>query len=292
MKKIFLLLLAFSSHAFTSEPQLGLYDYYYNLDANNVTATKNQSRNLDELSLVDKAIYLESKKVGREAGIYKAESVIKSMLEKLDYQLDAIMDVSYYVGSYKNHLLIPAIVIEMKGRKEYVNDEHSAFVYAGKTYVIHRQPYFSDKLPNWKDYIVLRSEPPTLPDKSLLPSTEEQKVIWKDGFNEGWQSGINTAIESFKFQSARALFDMNGMKLYGMLRDAKILSEPIITDSNYNVTGSESKLELDSGMVRIVTKPIFNHNATEWKIIPELPPISDLLPSKYLEMIEGAYYDK
>jgi hypothetical protein len=269
-----------------------IYDYFSNLNSNsdlNKAKDSGWSEADNDLSILQKGKSLEAKTVGRQAGQFYAEGIVRNILEEASPQLDKIFDISMYIDAYKNTLIIPAIIMETKGRKQYINEKHSSFIYAEKTYVIQKQPYFADHLPKWQDYVVLKAKAPKVSSSKLLPSTPEEKAAWKKSFDEGWKLGINAAVESVKYQLARALYDIQGMQLYGMLRDAQIVSEPIITENKTPVSGNDERLELNGGIISIKTMPLMQHNAKQWKMIPSLPPLNELLPARFFALIDNLY---
>jgi len=272
---------------------LDIYNYFKNLnDQSDYSSKESKKWGADteaELTLAEKAKLSTALTLGKEAGIYFAEGIIREILEPASDDLDEILDVSMYIEAYKNHLIIPAVIHETNGRKEYLDESHTAFVYADITYEIQKMPYFADKPPSWRDYIVLKSLPPKIPSKNFLPSTEKEKAMWKAKYDEGWRNGQIAAIQNLKFQFTRALYDMDGMRLYGMMRDANIVSKPIINDSKTPISGDDIVLEMNGGMISITVMPTLNHDAKSWKIIPQLPPINDLIEDKYFRIIEGMY---
>lgn len=236
-------------------------------------------------NLLSLGIEMGAQSLGVQAGTYFAEQYIKKVLDKTSSSLDELTDIGPYISHYKSYLIMPAIVIEINGQKKYLNEEKTAFQYADKSYIVQQHPYFIDSIPTWRDYVILNARLPKIASTKLLPTTKEEKRLWKLGFERGWKMGINTALETVTFQLTRAVYDMQGIQLYSMLRDANAISEPIIKHTEMNVTGDRNRLDLNSGVVQIKVEPTMNHDPKSWRQIPSLPPLDSLLPQEIYSLL-------
>lgn len=266
-----------------------MYEYFSNL-----TSSSDLSRGEKDgflintayvTNLANRGMQAEAESVGVLAGQYYAEERIGHILEATGEQLDEIIDISPYLMTHKSYLIMPPIMTVSEGNKKYLNNEKTAFTYADITYVIQSDPYFIDAPPSWRDYVVMNAKPPKIMSDKLLPSTSEEKEQWKQGFDRGWKIGIDTAIQNTIYQLTRAVYDLQGVQLYTMLKDANLVSEPIIRQADYNTTGDSKQLDLGSGMVSIEVLPVVNHNVQDWKLIPALPPLDELLPREMYELL-------
>lgn len=265
-----------------------IYDYFSTLNRKtdlDVGAQRGWLTNATNVDgLVQRGMNTEARSVGVQAGTMYAETIIKQYLESASSYLDDIFDVSPFLETHGHHLIFPAVVSEVDGRKSYSNNK-MAFTYADKTYLIQKQPHFIDAPPNWRDYIRYHARPPQILSEKLLPNTSEEKKLWEKHFQEGWKSGIDTAVENVIFQLTRSLYDLQGIQLYTMLRDAGLISAPKIDENKLEVSGTARKLELYGGSVAISVVPVMIHDASQWKVIPDLPPLDSLLPKHFYTML-------
>lgn len=236
-------------------------------------------------SLVSQSIDVEARTLGVKAGTIYAENILKQLLEQASPYLDDVFDTSPYLETHKHWLVVPAIVTEVSGRKTYLTSEKKAFIYADKTYVIMRSPRFADSPPSWRDYVRFNSPVPEIMSNRLLPQTAEEIQRWERAFNEGWSAGIKVAIKNVTYQLTRGLYDLQGMQRYTMLRNAGIVTGPIILDRKENVSGDDTRIELDGGYVEIMVEPKMDHDARNWKTIPSLPPLETLMPRHFYQLL-------
>ncbi|ATC60186.1 type IV secretory system conjugative DNA transfer family protein [Vibrio anguillarum] len=278
-----------SSTVASSAENLNIYEYFKGLrrDSNLTTGESNGwlTDTTSVQGLIARGMDMEAQSVGVQAGTLYAENEIKSILDASAKYLDQTFDISPYLSTYKHYLIMPAIITEVSGRKTYLNSKKTAFTYAGVSYLIQAQPYFIDSPPTWRQYVRFHSKPPHIVSKSLLPKTSEEIRRWEKAYDEGWAIGINNTINNTNYQLTRALYDLQGVQLYIMLRDAGLVSKPIIKENHMPVSGTRKKLELDGGMVQITVEPQMVSDATQWRSIPKLPPLDNLLPRSMYDMI-------
>lgn len=269
--------------------EMDLYDYFKSLRRGDSLSTAESNNWLVDRTSTPNLISIGStmaaKSLGVESGQLYAENEIRKILEASSTYLDEIYDLSPYLMTYKSFLVMPAIVTEVDGRKTYLNESKTAFTYANKTYFIQSQPYFIDSPPSWRNYVRYSAKPPEILTQKLLPKTAEEIENWERSFDEGWKVGIKTAVDSVKYQLARGLYDLQGVQTYIMARDAGIVSDPIYKGSNFPVSGTKNKLELDGGAISIEVQPRMIHDASEWRIIPQLPPLDNLLPRSMYDLL-------
>ncbi|BCL74023.1 hypothetical protein TUMSATVNIG1_60090 (plasmid) [Vibrio nigripulchritudo] len=282
-------LLFFSSIVLSSEKP-NIYDFWYGVDQSSNLENALQDNLLsgyrDGGNLIERGIAIEARSIGIQAGRYYADRVLNRLLDDASPHLDKTFDSSIYLSTYKHHLVKPAIVTQVNGSKTYLNSEKTSFVYAGTTYIIEKDPMVIDSPPSWRDYLNLDSPAPQLASTNLLPKTREEVKLWKENFSDGWKRGIDKSIDNATYQLGRALYELQGMQLYVMLRDAGIVSEPIVESHHLPVSGNGRRLELNGGTVTIKVMPRMVHDASKWKHIPALPPVKDYMPQWYFSLLE------
>jgi defect in organelle trafficking protein DotC len=141
---------------------------------------------------------------------------------------------------------------------------------ADRTYQILNQARFVSAAPNWRDYLWLSFTPPETPDRTLLPRTAVERLIWKKYTQEGWRAGIQQAELIFKENINRLQRDFEGMVRYRTLLAQQMVSPPYVAETDMGVTGGGSDLTVSDRVLRITAFPTLQNDSQHWKteIIP------------------------
>lgn len=123
--------------------------------------------------------------------------------------------------------------------------------------------------PSWRDYIVMDMfKKPEIPDSSVLPETEEERVLWDTNIKKGWSAGKAQAEYIFEEAIARLNRDFNGMSLYRTLYSQNMISAPFVSKADLGITGNGVKMRLGDKVVRITKPSELQINSTEtWQPI-------------------------
>ncbi len=141
---------------------------------------------------------------------------------------------------------------------------------ADRTYQILNQARFVSAAPNWRDYLWLSFTPPETPDRTLLPRTSVERLIWKKYTEEGWRAGMQQAELIFKENMARLQRDFEGMIRYRTLLAQQMVSPPYVAETDMGITGGGSDLTVSDRVLRITAFPTLQNDSQNWKteIIP------------------------
>lgn len=110
------------------------------------------------------------------------------------------------------------------------------------------------------------SKPP-LPDKTLLPRTDQEQKIWREGIRTGWEMGIEQAYSIYQQNLARLKRDYRGMILYRKLLQEKMISAPFVARTELGVTGNGQNMRINDQVLRIVELPQLQTNSRNWQAI-------------------------
>lgn len=213
--------------------------------------------NLRGKSLRDSAMSL-----GAQGGLAWASKQMNEKLEKDSKYLDTIYN---FYAMVLSHGVIPP-VLEQGNNSLNLADPNTIRV-ADRTYKIIAQARFSTTPPNWRNYLKLNYSKPALPDKTLLPKTDDEQKIWKEGINAGWQKGIEQSYSIFQQNLARLKRDFNGMVLYRNLLQKKMISAPFVARTELGVTGDGSDMRVNDQVLRIVELPKLQTNSKDWRAV-------------------------
>jgi defect in organelle trafficking protein DotC len=136
---------------------------------------------------------------------------------------------------------------------------------ADTTYQIVNQAAFVTAPPTWRDYLWLSYTSPEPPDRSLLPKSRDEKLIWKKYTEEGWKAGIQQADLIFKENMARLKRDYEGMIRYRTLLAKNMVSPPYVAQMDMGITGGGSDLTVNDRILRITAFPMLQNDGQEWK---------------------------
>ena len=142
---------------------------------------------------------------------------------------------------------------------------------ADRMFKILCQAKFVTAAPTWRDYLWFNHKGPETPDRSLLPRTREERIVWKRFLADGWAAGMQQADHIFDENIHRLTRDFEGMIRYRTLLAQNMVSPPFVAQMDMGITGGGNDLAVNDRILRITAFPALqNDNGREWKteIIP------------------------
>lgn len=200
--------------------------------------------------------------IGAQGGLAWASEHMNMRTEKDKKYLDSIFNFN---AMMLTHGVLPPVLEQ--GDYSLNLDDPSTIRVADRTYKIVKQARFATTAPNWREYIWLTYSKPALPDKTLLPRTDEEQKIWRQGIHSGWGKGIEQAYSIFQQNLARLKRDYSGMVLYRKLLQEKMISQPFVSRTELGVTGSGGDMRVNDQVLRIVELPQLQTNSRNWHAI-------------------------
>ena len=200
--------------------------------------------------------------LGAQGGLAWSSQAINVWLEKERKYLDSIFNFSALM---LEHGVMPP-VLETGDNNLNLADPNTIRV-ADRTYKIIEQAHFATTPPNWREYLWLNYEKPMLPDKTLLPKSAAEQIIWHDNIRAGWDKGIEQAYSIFQQNMARLRRDFNGMLLYRKLLQERMISAPFVARTELGVTGDGDDMRINDQVLRIVEHPQLQTNSKRWQAI-------------------------
>lgn len=227
-----------------------------------VTPRPHYGRKTELSNLRIKSLEDSSLSIGAQAGLAWASEQINSRMGQDSKYLDTIFNFNAMMLS---HGVIPP-VLEAGDYSLNLADPNTIRV-ADRTYKIVKQARFATTAPNWREYIWLAFTKPALPDRTLLPRTDDEQRIWRRGVRLGWQKGIEQAYSIFQQNLARLKRDYRGMVIYRKLLQEKMISQPFVARTELGVTGDGNDMRVNDQVLRIVELPKLQTNSRNWKAI-------------------------
>ncbi|MFV8387534.1 type IV secretory system conjugative DNA transfer family protein [Vibrio parahaemolyticus] len=272
-----------------AKPNAGIYDYFYEIEQSSYRPDSNfvsDHQLLNGGDLLTRGRDVEAQSIGNQAGKYWAQQAIKEMLHGQERKLDNVFDIAPYVQTYGQYYVLPPVITESRGAKTYKDVKHQSFSVADRAFFIRSEPRFIDTIPTWRDYVRFTAKKPQITTAGLLPSTDEEKEAWKKNFDIGWKDGVKAAVLTLDLQFAKLTHEKQGFERYIILRDAGYVTEPQFQKSSQPVTGNKNMMMIGNEYVSIRVQPSLDHNYKNWRIIPQLPVLEDLLPIRYHQLLQ------
>lgn len=200
--------------------------------------------------------------VGAQGGLaWSSERMNKQMYKDRKY-LDTVFNFNAMMLS---HGVIPPVLEE--GDFSLNLDDPNTIRVADRTYKIVQQARFATTAPTWREYLWLGYAKPTLPDRSLLPRTNDEQAVWRKSVVVGWQKGIEQSYNIFQQSLARLKRDYRGMILYRKLLQEKMISPPFVSRTELGVTGNGEDMRVNDQVLRIVELPKLQTNSRGWRAV-------------------------
>jgi len=203
---------------------------------------------------------------GAQSGLaWKAESINKT-LENQASKLDKIYN--FNVLMMKNNMLPPVI-------QESVNtmniDTPDKMRMADKEIQIIRPAQLVTSAPTWRDYLIMSYATPEKPDASTIPKNAQQRRLWKQSYEKGWQQGIKQAQDIFAQSLGMLNRDYNGMILYHTLLTQNMMTSAYTSKAQLGVTGDENTMRINDQVLRITETAKLNAGRPEdWHAIIDM----------------------
>jgi len=200
--------------------------------------------------------------IGAQGGLAWATDQMNEKLNIDSKYLDSVFNFNAMVLS---HGVVPPVLVQ--GDNSLNLADPNTIRVADRTYKIVKQARFATTPPNWREYLWQTFTKPQLPDRTLLPRTDDEQKIWRDGVNSGWQKGIEQSYSIFQQNLARLKRDYNGMILYRKLLQQKMISPPFVSRTELGVTGDGSDMRVNDQVLRIEQLPKLQTSSRNWRAI-------------------------
>lgn len=223
----------------------------------NVNAFPNTDPNINNIRLA--ALREGATSLGaRGALAWRSYHINKALNDEATY-LDHVFNFNQLLLSSN---VLPPILVE--ANDSLTLDDNNAFRAANKTYKIVAQARFVTAPPTWHDYLSMPFNKPSVPNKSLLPTSRAEAYAWNQFLKEGWEQGLQQANEIFSTNLSRLKRDYVGMILYRKLLAQNMISSPIISKANLGITGNANEMRINDEITRITAQSALQLNSHQW----------------------------
>lgn len=209
-----------------------------------------------------KALEDTAMSLGAQGGLAASSQQINDRLNQDKWSLETIYNFN---GMMLSHGVLPPVLVESDSSLNLANP--NTIRIADKTYKIVAQARFATTPPNWRDYLWMPFKKPEMPNRVLLPRTDEERKIWAKAIKLGWDKGIEQAYSIFQQNLARLKRDYQGMILYRKLLQENMVSPPYVSKTELGVTGNGSDMRINDQVLRITELPKLQTDSQNWKAI-------------------------
>lgn len=208
-------------------------------------------------------IYNEAVRYGAQVALKNTLMEFQSHIRKENSSLEANYNFSNYM-LHKNTVIPPIININQDGVK-VSDDKFTKFDFR---YSITSQAKFTERIPNYRDYLSFQEYSVRDPSIFNIPVTQNELTYWMNGIFDGWKRGDIQAEIEIDNAISRLKLDFLGMVRYHMLRKKNMVSEPVISKSTLGLSGDQNSIDI--GVVNFVMDgvPVFELDMNNWTPLP------------------------
>lgn len=198
--------------------------------------------------------------IGARGGL--AERACKINRTLLNYE-PLLAKIFQFYGLLLDDNILPPVLIE--GRNTLNLAGTDAIRIADRNYKVITQARFVTAPPTWREYLWMSYDAPELPDRSLLPKTKPERIMWERDLEDGWQAGLKQADLIYTENINRLVRDFNGMILYRKLLAQNMVSAPFVAKLDMGITGDGNDMSINDKVLRITAFPQLQTSSDDWK---------------------------
>lgn len=151
---------------------------------------------------------------------------------------------------------INSILVEGDGQRAAVSDRIYNIINNAKIVTTPR---------TWRTYLDRSWGEVVAPPDILRPQDDEERRIWKDLVERGWEMGIQQANDTFEADLNRLTADFMGMVRYRKLLAQGMVTPPLALQVDMGVTGNGDEMRIGDRSVHITGKPQLMTGSSAWK---------------------------
>lgn len=228
-------------------------------ELSNIEALKTpQAPKINEIRL--SILKQTSRGLGAQAALAFRSRQLNILLNKQRRTLDRVFNFNYLI---LNKNVMPPVLEEGRNTLNLA-DEFSLRV-SDRDFQIVSPPRFITATPTWRDYIWMLYKKPDAPSAALLPQNRDERKVWNEYIQIGWNDGLDQADNIFTANLNRMQRDFEGMILYRKLLAQHMVSMPYVSQADLGVTGGGNDMRINDRVLRITTIPQLQANPKEWQ---------------------------
>ncbi|MAS88100.1 MAG: type IV secretion system protein DotC [Micavibrio sp.] len=202
---------------------------------------------------------------GARGGLARRTYEIRQELKGKGNYMDRTYDFSRLLIKGPSGVFIePPTVTEGQDAFIVENEGQTAAI-AEVLYNINQKAKIVGAPRNWRTYLEREWGEVTPPPDLLLPKDYEERVIWRENVEKGWEEGYLQGDDIFQADLDRLNRDFTGMVRYRLLLKQNIISAPFALLEERGVTGGGNELRIGDRAVQITGPSQLQARPEEWQ---------------------------
>ena len=202
---------------------------------------------------------------GARAGLAARTYEIRKQIDGQSRYLDKVYDFGKLLVPAPSGLLIePPVVSEAENNMLIDFDGQEAAV-SDRIYHIINNARIVSGPRNWRGYLEREWGEVEPPPDILRPEGNEEREVWNDYTERGWEQGILQANEIFEEDLNLLNADFQGMVRYRMLLSQGMISPPHALQVDRGITGDGDEMRVGDRAVKITGVPELMTGFDEWR---------------------------
>ncbi|MFK5894679.1 MAG: type IV secretory system conjugative DNA transfer family protein [Pseudomonadota bacterium] len=197
--------------------------------------------------------------LGSQAGLAWRDNEISVIHEDHADYLDRIYNFSPFLIDGK---ILSPVIIEAK--RMYQQESSIRARTVNVSYTLFKNARIVPGAPTWRDYLVRPAVKVRLPDDRILPTNDEEQLIWVKAINQGWIDGIDLSEDIHITELRRLERDYTGMQKFRMLARQSIVEMPELSVGDFGVVKNGKTLNINDVVYEITEEADFS-NVDKWK---------------------------
>lgn len=202
---------------------------------------------------------------GARGGLAKRTYQIREELKIRSRYLNKVFDFNNLLISAPSGLLIEPPIITESMNSMIVDIDGQTAAVSDKIYNIIRNARIVSAPRTWRIYLEREWGEVIPPPDILVPKNDEERAVWVEHVEKGWQHGWEQANEIFKSDLAKLESDFRGMIRYRMLLAQGMVSPPYALQIDRGITGGGDQMRVGDRAVQITGVPELITGAETWK---------------------------
>lgn len=202
---------------------------------------------------------------GARGGLaWRTYAIQQELMGRAGY-MDKVYDFRQLLIAAPSGLLIePPIINEQINAMLIEGDGQQAAV-SDRVYNIINNARIISTARTWRTYLERDWGAVDPPPDILRPQDEEERALWIDLTQKGWDEGVMQADEIFQDDLNRLMADFKGMIRYRMLLAQGMVSPPYALQVDRGVTGGGDEMRIGDRAVQITGIPELLTGSDQWQ---------------------------
>lgn len=199
---------------------------------------------------------------------WRYDQINNVVLDKYAGALDKA--VSFRPFMEQGVILIPS-VLESRDDEQL---KDSVLTRINASFVVDEEAVIVTSIPTFRDYLVREFSKPTELHPALLPANEDEEILWDKGQQQGWEIGLNQAVEIFTDGFNEMERDLIGRVTYLKLKSLNMIGNAELQVTRAGVTFNGRAMNVGEEIFRIEDIAQYT-SMTEWRTAWKIPNPTD-----------------